>query len=186
MQRRGSASKRYKFCNTWGGKRKRITVKCDFHQKQTHIKVKMKVKKVWAVELCNMWTKISKWESLHTWRSGLWTRRKKNKTHPLCPYLVWLTLPILQLEHTSPNIHWPLWTQASELCSLTLTSAGKNAGWSFFFPLSVRHQKSLSPVCPAAKKQWNNLYWLFETLYFWWIQKIPLWPDKYYTYSIKS
>lgn len=47
------------------------------------------------------WTKIFKWESLHTFKSGLWTTRKKNaKTHSPCPYLVMQALPTLPLEYT--------------------------------------------------------------------------------------
>lgn len=112
---KGSASEWNRFCGRKGQTQVQVYfIASSKPTKSQHVATSKQPHK--SFQLCNcvtqsaklMWTKISKWESLHTSRAGLWTRRKK-KAHPLCPYLVWLTLPILPLEHISPNIHWPLW-----------------------------------------------------------------------------
>lgn len=69
-------------------------------------------------------------------------------------------------------------TPLSELWRITLTSAGKNVAWLLFSPLQV-HAMIWNTIVLMLLIVWNSLFIL-------WIQKIPLWPDKYYTYSIKS
>lgn len=146
-------------------------------------------KVTWCLELFKktlLWNAILDltilWKPLHACRSGLWTKwgkKEKKKTHPLCPYLVWLTLNANASSRT--YFSKQSLTPSTRQWRTILTSAGKNVARHFLlFYIGTRFLQK------RVNKYYFNGSIYFYLFYFWWIQKIPLWPDKHHTYSIKS